>query len=468
MKTRENLMNIEKTKKNNRAATYHIGALDPDEMLNFLATEAFFLTQNKAHTQFLEQIFHYCKDKKTNTLNTQELALFTNKSENTISVYSSKLVSDGYLEKRKMRKTTETVGRAPVIFQILDFRLTTPTVDEFKELPSLNPVEISKKTNQQELFEIEDYPDVNFEKTYFAPGISSHKVEIFSTFTLISALRLGNGGQRLTGSFSTPIFLGKEQMRVMVKAVDGEKIAGIMDTKALIVLSDLARKTYNSSQIDAAKPLVMDTSDLCHLLGKKDNGGNRQVVWSSVNAWRQTNFKIMSASQGIQNKFGDDLMQLTDFSFIAKLQTLIDGKNQVPIKFAVWFEPTFLNRLLDKDYRFISSVHGQIMHEKIPGRLLFYYWCRRVIQYKTVDFNGWEFRKLKTEMAYHMTDSQFRNLLKKFIIPGQVNNIYCYKITCDKSFEDTDYAESRFHIWADAEDSMVKSYFENRKTLNSE
>jgi hypothetical protein len=455
---------VEHTKK--RGAKFYIGSNDAIYALDIIESEKEFHKLPKGEGNLIRSLLNICSESNEDNAHIGDITNRSELSEASIAVYADRLVKKGYLVKSKSALKAGVRGRSSNIYTLVDMEIFFGLKEGESDL--INQADAQELAPQQRSlfdFQPEEADIYHQHPSLIMPG-SAHRAEIFSIYTLLSVLRLGKTGNRAKGSFTTPAFIGDQTLRIHVAAIDGEKIAGIIDTKALIGLTTLARNYYANGKL-SSDPLIIDMSDFTQYLDYKNDGGNRKQVWDMVNAWRQTSFKILSASKGLLDLYGEDLFEIDDFSFISRLKIVTAGKSETPLRFAVWFDSLFLSRVLAEHGRYLSLIHHEIMREKSAPRIMMYYWMRRAVQYKSVCYNPYTFDKLLCEMAPYMNSSQqFRNVLDSGLgtpIQGSKNRykIYSYFIeVSDDWFEidAKDYKKTEFKIWMDSKDMLARNY----------
>lgn len=431
-----------------------LGNVLAEDLLEFLATHPVGTKLKPTEKKLLGALARHCVDRSSRSLTLTELSDAMGVKQSSVTVYAMRLLRGGVL--RKYHRAAGGVrGRQPNIYVLNDLSVIAAARGD-TTLPLSRSRMAEEGDTQGELF-AEGGPS----DPMFVMPTSEHKAEIFSTYTLLSALRLGNSGARAKGTFTTPIYVGPEVMRLRVAAVEGEKVAGILDTKALIALTTLARSPeFAAKRPD--EPLVLDLGQFTTYMGYEDTGGCREVVWSMVNAWRQTSFQVLTASTGLQRLYGAELFEINDFSFISRLTTLVEGTSGAPLRFAVWFDPLYLSRIRDPSNRYLSAVDQEIMREKNPSRLLFYYWARRAVQYRTTPRDEpYTFEHLRNEMAPYMNATAFRATLRRAlsVVDGAEHQVYAYRVRQrGPGIDDAQYRETQFEIYADPSSLLVRRY----------
>lgn len=445
--------------KSNNRTKYCLGNNDPADVL--AAIEEGGLEIAEKYTKLLRAIVTLCDRSEDGYADAPKVCKESGLADSSIKIYSNYLEKIRLLHKQKINKAG--AGRKPFLYTLTDINLfisrNNPIATEGDY-----PVGLLEGEHQRQIGLFGDEPDgLNLLSAdnvpVYIPG-DPYKAELFSTYTLLSVLRLGKSGERHTGHYQAEAHIGRDMLKIRVAAVEGEKIAGVIDTKALIALVTLAKQHYSRHE-DLSQPLIIETSELAKIMGYGTDGGNRKTVWNMVRAWRNTNYQILYTSPGIKKFFANNdssagFNELTEFSLISRLDTLIDGKT-IPVRFLVWLEPLFLKRVMDANSQFLSTVHREIMRESNAANLLFYYWCRRAIAFKT-----WKqpikFSHLKREMAPYMFDSDFRELMdgifKRTATIETGENRYLSYLFKREKIE----GEELYFIRPDPNDPLVKSY----------
>ena len=381
----------------------------------------------------------------------------------TIHVYADKLVALGLFTKQRLRAKR---GRPPALYTMLH-------IDTFLQSKSaLMPMETEEGGEYRPAPPlVGDTPDLELEAQTgdfaWLPGRPSlYRAELFSTYTLLSVLRLGKSGERTRGSYACDVHVGPARMRIKVSAQDGYAIAGIMDTKALIGLCTYAR-TYYADPAKQDRPLVIDLTDFTSYLCLTPSGGNKRHVWKMVRAWEKTGFQIIAADDAIRRFYGQEAFTLDEFRFITRIKTLLSGKT--PERFAVTLDKGLLDRILDPESRFLSAIHQDLMLETSSARMLFYFWCRRAVQYRTLP-SHWNLRHLRREMAPYMYPSVFDSMLRKIAsharnADGSLKPLHGYYL---QSVYDPNNRLTGYEIWADKRDRLIKAYHQRNPHLSLE
>lgn len=447
-----------------RQPMYRPGPNDIPAAKQALQTCVVFEKWPKGHKKIVLGLLDLLEEKE-GVIDASHVVDKTKLKPNTVKIYTEALVKAGLFTKYVVNRGKP--GRRN-LYELVDIETYVAIADQQAE-ESASLV----KPRDMEQLELDGYDregDI-LSRSIMTRLPEYHRAEIFSTYTLLSVLRLGTTGERAQGSFTTPVYVADSMMRIKVSAPEGQKLAGIMDSKALIAISTLARQYYSTKKKEQySEPMVIDMGDFVRYMGYTDDGGNRRQVWDMLRAWRHTNYEVLSATESLTKLFGNELFEIDEFAFISRLKTLISGNQRagdridsehyLPLRFAIWLDPLYLNRLMDPSYRYLSAVHQKIMQERNPSRLLLYYWCRRAIQHKTVCRSPWTIEKLQREIAPYMSRHRFTKLLRKALgEPDEKTGNYCvygYRIYADEY--DRDMREISYKIWADRTDPLVKGY----------
>lgn len=441
-----------------RGARFSMGINRAADIHDFLNSDTTIARKYHALLKALTRLCSKDPERKTDAHNLAKSAELTLP---TIHVYADHLVTLGLFTKQQLRATK---GRPPSLYTML-------SIDAFlQRKASFEPAEIGEGMQDAELAlpVCNDVPDFELEALNndlailpSRPGL--YRAELFSTYTLLSVLRLGKSGGRTHGSYVSDVYVGPARMRIKVSSQTGYAIAGIMDTKALIGLCTFA-KTYYSEPANQGRPLVIDLSDFTSFLRLSPSGGNKRHVWKMIRAWEKTGFQVLAADDAIRKFYGPKYFTLDEFRFITRIKTLINGKT--PERIALTLEKGLLDRILDSESRFLSAIHTELMRETSAARMLFYFWCRRAVQYRATP-NFWNLRHLRREMAPYMTPSDFTAMLKKITakshnLDGSLKPLHGYFIK--SIYNENNYLDG-FEIWANKSDRLIKSYYQRNPPI---
>lgn len=453
-------------------AQFDIGvneAKDVDQLL-----ETYLPALERKYANFIRALANACIAEKTDTVTAHTLAQYADVSRSTIDVYSESLTKRGIFFKASIRK--EGKGRKPNIYTLNELELIVNEDDDLDLLPTQTLIGYPTQQQDQQLglFSAESLPAPSVYEEVWMPG-NVLKAEILSIYTFLSALRLSNSGERTTGSYVADVYISnRDRMKIQVAATEGYKVAGIIDTKALIAITTKARHIYplidNEDELPPqSQPIIMDMHELLTILDFGTTGAEKKQAWKMVLAWTYTRFTILRTNRVVQSLFGEEFLKFTTFSFISRAEAIKSERAEYPEKFAVWLDPKFLLRILHRDSKFVSSVTNQIMGESSASVLMLYYWCRRAIQYHTDPNTAATFseQQLKQQMANYMYDSTFRRVLdticRRTQYTDDLYNVYGYRFKrwSTTSAVDSDDGKPKttyfYQFWLDKKDSLAVS-----------
>lgn len=438
-------------------ARFVMGSNCVDELEEFLGPEC---PLEKKYHALIAAVGKLCTADPENKTDLHSLARATDLSLQTLRVYADQLVGLGLFTKQSLRPKNR--GRPTALYTMVHVDTFMQRRIEATYDSSGYDTAGALVTHQSEPDFVIEQGEEGHQQLMLLPGQPGvYRAEIFSTYTLLSVLRLGRSGRRTRGSYTADVHIGPAKMRIRVEAPEGYSVAGIIDTKALIGLCTYAISFYSSPD-NARKPFVIDLTDFTAFLGLEPSGGNKRQVWKMVRAWEKTGFKIVFVDEHVRKLYGQDAFTLDEFRFIARIKTLVRGIT--PERFAVKLEDGLLERLLDSEYRFLSAIHPEIMREKSATRLLFYYWCRRAVKYKTTP-STWNIFHLHKEMCPYMEMGEFRDTLKNIFPEGEGSDrpqsLYGYLIRPISQNGRLEACE----IWADRKDRLIKLYHQRNPHL---
>lgn len=430
-------------------ARYIIGVNYLDEIQEFLSAGC---PLAEKYRPLVGAIASLCAADPEGKTDAQAIALASDLSVPTVRVYTEQLVDVGLFTKQLLRPKRR--GRPTVLYSMvsLDTFVQSFAANGGGEgidvdpgvFPELVPDNIERDAHRdRSMFLMPSHPSV-------------YRAEIFSTYTLLSVLRLGKSGRRTRGTYVSDVHVGPARMQIRVAAQEGYAVAGIIDTKALIGLTTYALDWYARPD-NEGKPMVIDLADFTRYLEFEPSGGNKRQVWKMVRAWEKTGFTVTYVDPMIRRLYGPNAFTLDEFRLITRIKSLVNGIT--PERFAVTLEKGFLDRIMDQDVKFLSAVHPQIMREKSAARLLLYYWCRRAIKYKTAP-HRWNIFQLHQEMAPYMELGEFRETLKS-ALPTEGASQYGYVIR--PIFENGRLEACEFS--ADPKDRLMKLYLQRHPEL---
>lgn len=364
------------------------------------------------YQNLLSSIFRLCDVDGHRTTDIFSVSTASNLSPPTIRLYLDRLTKTGLFKKNRL----VSHGHRPALLY------TMVSVNAFvQSIPNAISDDATARREGEGRALLSAAPDHDLAEDHVVEPLESdgfsilpdtpdrYRAEIFSTYTLLSVLRLGKSGRRSSGSYVTNARIGPATIRIRVTGTDGYRIAGIMDTKSLIGMSTWAREYY-SSDGDLDRPLILDIPDFTSFLTFSPSGGNKRHTWDSLRSWEKTGFQVLAAGESIRELFGDVRFLLDEFRFITRLKTLVSGTT--PQRVAVYLDRSYLERVMDPRGKFLSAVHAEIMRETSAARLLYYYWCRRAIKYDTTP-KFWELWRLRSDMANHMEPAEFSKMIRR-------------------------------------------------------
>jgi len=434
-------------------------AVNPPESLDLLVgIESPFPAK---YHQLLSAVFALCLSDPEGKTDVYELSDRTELSKPTIRLYLDRLTRSGLFTKSRVAARGHKPAHIYTMVSVNAYVQSGPKIVEDSRDLALGEGGAAEPGHVQldGTMEFDPLESIDFSGLPDAPD--RYRAELFSTYTLLSALRLGKSGQRLKGSYIADARIGPARLRIRVSSQDGYRVAGIMDTKSLIGISTYAREYYGSNG-DLDRPLILDIPDFTAYLLLSPSGGNKRHVWGSIRSWEKTGFQVLAADESIRNFFDGARFFLDEFRFITRIKTVFSGTT--PSRIALTLEPSFLKRILDPEGRYLSAVHSEIMREKSAARLLCYYWSRRAIKYETKK-QFWPLDRLRSDMARHMEPGEFKNTIMNAlrIDPSQENAqthnpeqvLYGYRV---KPVFGLDGAFIGIEIGADPDDRLCRAY----------
>ncbi len=438
-----------------RGARFMMGANCLEEIEDFLNEDC--PVPTKYHVM-LTALGTLCEKDPESKTDAHALAQEADLALQTIHVYADQLVALGLLTKQSLRPKNR--GRPATLFTLINI----DTFLQGRAVASAEPEEFNAvalaalQTVAAENIVMEESEYQNFGLLPVQPGL--YRADILSTYTLLSVLRLGKSGRRTRGSYTSDVHVGPAKMRIRVSAQEGYSVAGIIDTKALIGLCTYAKGFY-SDPANLGKPLVIELADFAAYLGYEPSGGNKRQVWKMCRAWEKTGYTVVYADDAIRRLYGEDAFTVDEFRFITRIKTLVKGVT--PERFAITLDKGLLDRILDTQSRFLSAIHQELMREKSATQMLFYYWCRRAVQYNTKP-KPWDIFHLHREMAPYMELGEFRDNLESILTKGEGSRLqpqYGYFL---RPIYDGDRLNA-CEIWADPKDRHIKLYYQHNPQL---
>lgn len=439
-----------------RGARFMMGANCLEELEDFLSEDC---PIPKKYHAMLATLGALCEKDPESKTDAHALAHDADLALQTIHVYADQLVALGLFTKQSLRPKNR--GRPATLFTLINidtFLQGRGAAETFGEPESFDAGSLVALHNIGPEPIEEQGEDPHFGLLPVQPGV--YRADILSTYTLLSVLRLGKSGRRTRGSYTSDVHVGPAKMRIRVAAQEGFPVAGIIDTKALIGLCTYAKSFY-SNPSNLGKPLVIDLADFTAYLGYEASGGNKRQVWKMCRTWEKTGYTVVYADDAIRRLYGQDAFTVDEFRFITRIKTLVKGVT--PERFAITLDKGLLDRILDKQSRFLSAIHQEIMREKSATCMLVYYWCRRAVQYNTTPV-AWDIFHLHREMAPYMELGEFRENLESIIAKGEGGRPqpqYGY-------FLRPIYDAGRLNaceIWANPKDRLIKLYYQHNPQL---
>ena len=361
-----------------------------------------------------------------------------------------KLIDMGLMDKSSHRQP----GKRSSTFYIL------------KEIDNL--VHVEKESNTKEVVKTVPAP-INATSLLIKEARQplSWKGDRFSIFTLLSALPTGRSGKYTDGSYSVPIWIGKEKLELTVLPASGRKSATALDLRVLGIMITLVHANYTSTG-KIQNPFIVHVNDIIELLGRNKGTGNKQYVAGAIERWALTNFEITSCAEGIVDQFKGRIELSKIFKVIDSLQvlTLFKDEGKCPESFAFSLGQDLIERIKHQD---VLTMHPESFTEKNALAYKIYLWCRRAMQHYKKYPKGklWKIEHLHREMEPLRQLKEFKKSLKRLLAARHDELIggalfYGYIVTASDKMDS---------VWikADPEDRLIgRNSFFARMVSSSE
>lgn len=309
-----------------------------------------------------------------------------------------------------------------------------------------------------------------------ASGPSRIKGELFSVFTLASALPSGKSGALTEKSYTCPIRSGNELVNLEIRPTAGTKVASVLDLRVLAAISTIIFKRLEQGA-PAVNPFVLNFDELENVMqggrqrdsSYKRSGSYKRYLLSSVDRWESTGFRIIKATSGFLKKYRKKIELKHTFRLIYKTKVLsyVGPKGKTPEKIALYIDDDFLNRIADVSVGYLLSVHDEVLNEKNPFALRVNLWCRRAIKHSHKP-KVFDCEHLHSEIEPMRLVRKFRADLKAFY-QAHFDSQRGHAHYLGYNFEQVNNGRRiRYYIWADPEDRLVGrcSFYAHSRSLN--
>lgn len=214
------------------------------------------------------------------------------------------------------------------------------------------------------------------------------KAESLSILALFSALPSGNSGVLGSKTYTIPIRIGPDRIKLTVRPTSGMRAATVLDLRVLAAVITIVHYRLQRGH-PAANPFVVELEEIVEQFRKRSpgdvrmqGGSGKRYIMGALGRWEATGFTIDHITPRTHDFYGSRIQVGKLFRMINSLSVLsvVGREGKTPERIALHLNEELLARISEPSGRYLITMSDSWLTERNPTAVKFANWARRAVR----------------------------------------------------------------------------------------